>query len=467
MHMALLLAHALFLAPVESSARYVFLFVGDGMGLAQVSLAEAYQASISGDTLGFAPVSFTTFPVFGTSTTHCANRRITESSAAGTALATGSKAGDGTLGTEPGTRRKLPNIATEARAAGRKVAILSTVSIDHATPAAFYAQADDRNAYNAIAMQLPRSGYDIFAGSEFLKPVGDSGNVWNALRDAGYDLVRGRSELARRKPGRPFMALPVATNGTATVPWEIDRSPRESDQPTLADFVRESARLMEGDPQGFFLMAEAGKIDWAGHANDARSAIGEVQALDSAVRVALDFARRHPGQVLIVVTADHETGGLSLGNGTLRYQTNFGLLRHQISSKDALTDSLRHVLGTSDSLSAFEGALLVIGRRTGLGRAPELALTNAERGKLSEAWAAERAKPARERGETLATTAIALLNARAGVGWATGAHTAQPVPTYAWGVGADAFAGRLDNTDIPRKLRKAMGLDKRGPTRGP
>lgn len=455
---ATLLASLTLAGSKPAPARYVFLFVGDGMGLNQVALAEAYQSSRAGDTLGFAPASFTTFPVLGTTTTHCATRRITESSAAGTALSTGSKASDGTLGIAPGSGKRLSTIAEEAHAAGRKVAILSTVSIDHATPAAFYAHVGDRNAYNAIAMQLPRSGFDIFAGSDFLKPEGDSGNVWKALREAGYDVVRGRSALVGRKPGGRFVALPAPSKSSGEIPWDLDRPVREPDQPTLADFVRESARLMESDPDGFFMMAEAGRIDWAGHANDARSAIGEVLALDSAVAVALAFAKRHPGEVLIVVTADHETGGLSLGNGSLRYHTNIGLLRHQLSSKDALADSLRLALGVPDSLAAFEAAMAVAGRRLGLGREKELALSDAERSKLADAWSAELAKPAAERGDLFATAAIAVLDARAGIGWATGAHTAQPVPTYAWGVGAETFAGRLDNTDIPRILRASMGL---------
>lgn len=461
--LAMLLACLSFSGSTSPRPRFVFLFIGDGMGLNQVALTEAYQASVAGDSLGFAPVSFTRFPVLGTTTTQCATRRITESSAAATALATGSKAGDGTLGVAPGTRAHLSSIAVEARAAGRKTALITTVSVDHATPAGFYAHVGDRNAYNAIAMQLPRSGLDLFAGGGFLAPVGDSGNVWNALRDSGYALVRGREALAGRRPGGRLVALPPATPPLTEVPWTLDRPLFGADQPTLADFVRESSRLLEGNRDGFFLMAEGGRVDWACHANDARSAIGEVQSLDSAVQTALAFAARHPGEVLIVVLADHETGGLALGNAALGYQSNFGLLRHQVSSKDALADSLRAALTAKDSLAALDSCLALVGRRLGLGRAPGLELTDADRTRLANAWSEELARDPGKRGGLLAAAGIAILATKAGVGWTTGAHTAQPVPVYAWGAGAEAFAGRLDNTDVAVRLRQAMGLRPVGP----
>ena len=448
--------------PKPPQAKYVFLFIGDGMGLAQVALTEAYRSSVAGDTLGFQPLSFSEFPVLGMATTHCVNRRITESAAAATAFATGSKASDGSLGLDPHDNTPLRTIAEDALAQRRGIGILTTTSIDHATPAAFYAHVTNRNHYYEIGAALTRSGMDVFAGGSFRDPHDHTSktpreSVWSLARKAGYDVVRGRAALAARKE-RKVLAFASPAARDSAIPYEIDRSRGSSDQPRLVDFVRETSRLLEG-PDGFFVMAEGGKIDWACHRNDARSQIEEVLGLDSAVRSALDFAKKHPGEVLIVVTADHETGGLSLGNGRLGYQSNFGLLRHQRASQETIEDSLLALLSRGDSSLATHLAL--VARETGLATAPGLELTGQDSAALLEAHRSS-LKPGAKGPwgsyHPLAWTATRVMSDKAGVGWTTLAHTAIPVPVYAWGAGAEAFRGRMDNTDLAKRLRKAMGI---------
>lgn len=449
-------------APKNQAAKYVFLFIGDGMGLGQVALAEAYQSSLAGDTLGFQPVSFSQFPVLGIATTHCATRRITESSAAATAFASGSKAADGTLGLDPHDNTPLRTIAEDALAQRRGIGILTTTSIDHATPAAFYAHVSNRNHYYEIGAALTRSGMDVFAGGSFRDPH-DQGskspreNVWSLAKKAGYEVVRGRKALLARTSSKVLAFSSPAARDSA-VPYEIDRSRGSSDQPSLEDFVRETSRLLEG-PNGFFVMAEGGKIDWACHRNDARTQIDEVLGLDAAVRSALAFAKKHPGEVLIVVTADHETGGLSLGNGRLGYQSNFGLLRHQRASQETLEDSLLAALARKDSSLATHLAVVV--RETGLATTLGLELSKEDSATLIEAHRAS-LKPGSKGPwgsyHPMAWTATRLMSDKAGVGWTTPAHTAIPVPVYAWGTGAEAFRGRMDNTDLAKRLRKAMGI---------
>lgn len=446
-----------------TTAKYVFLFIGDGMGLAQVALAEGYRSSLAGDTLGFQPVSFSEFPVLGMATTHCVNRRITESAAAATAFATGSKASDGSLGLDPHDNTPLRTIAEDALAQKRGIGILTTTSIDHATPAAFYAHVTNRNHYYEIGAALTRSSMDVFAGGSFRDPHDQVSrnpreNVWSLAKKAGYDVVRGRAALQSRKD-RKVLAFAAPAARDSAVPYEIDRARGSSDQPSLEDFVRETSRLLDG-PRGFFVMAEGGKIDWACHRNDARTQIEEVMGLDAAVRSALDFAKKHPGEVLIVVTADHETGGLSLGNGRLGYHTNFGLLRHQRASQETIEDSLVAVLHAKDS--SFPTHLAIVSRETGLGSAPGLALSKEDSATLENAHRAS-LKPGTKGPwggyHPLAWTATRLMSEKAGVGWTTLAHTAIPVPVYAWGTGSEAFRGRMDNTDLAKRLRQAMGLD--------
>lgn len=456
-------------------ARYVFLFIGDGMGAAQVALAEAWKASVTGDSTGFAPTSFTGFPVRGEVTTHCAVRRITESAAAATALASGTKAGDAVIGLDPRDSHALRTLAEEARDAGVPVGIMTTVAVNHATPAGFYAHVDHREMYWEIGSQLSASRMDLFAGAGFLDPTGKPGQGLPDLHDMakakGYRIVRGRDSLASAR--LPALLLAPTQASGISLPWAMD--PPETDVPRLADYVRTGIRLLDGE-KGFFLMVEGGKVDWACHANDARAEIGEVWDLDSAVQVALEFAKRHPKETLILVTADHETGGLTLGNGENGFRTDFSLLSHQKLSAERLSDSLgawlsRELLGnrlassasrsdvdqgvsSRDSARIFKGLLVRIGEWTGLGRDAGLQLRQGDT--LELALAFRNSLPQQRRGlncAPLARTAIGILDRRAGVGWTTASHTALPVPVYAWGAGAERFAGRQDNTDLPRKIR--------------
>lgn len=451
----------------SAKARYVFLFIGDGMGAAQVALAEAYKASLEGDPVGFAPTSFSRFPVRAEVATNCAVRRTTESAAAATAIASGTKAGEAAIGVDP-SGKPVRTIAEEARDAGVPVGILTTVPVNHATPAGFYAHESDRNHYWEIGRQLAQSRMALFAGGDFQDPAGKKGQAKEDLRvlaaKKGYKVVRGRDSIAANTtlPAILFGSDPDA----ASLPWEMDSA--DARTPVLADYVASAIRLLDG-PKGFFVMAEAGKIDWAGHGNDARANIGEVWGLDSAVRVALAFAGRHPRQTLIVVTADHETGGLSLGNGASGYSTDFGLLRHQKSSKDRLEELLAPIAASvkaaktrGDTAKVESGVFSRIALETGLGRVKELALTATDSVEILESLRAQwgigdgKAKSGYGATGSPAATAIRILNRKAGVGWTTGAHTSIPVPLYARGVGQERFGGRLDNTDIPRILRELV-----------
>ncbi|MBK8800921.1 MAG: alkaline phosphatase [Fibrobacteres bacterium] len=438
-------------ASSAKAPKYVFLFVGDGMGLAQVSLAEAYRASVQGDSVGFWPTSFSRFPVVTVTTTHCATRRITESAAAGTALATGHKAGEGSLGLDTsGTSR--PNLVDLAKARGMATGLATTVSVDHATPGAFYAHVSSRNEFHRIGKQATASKLDFLAGAPFLAP--DSAglpSLWDIAKDSGFGTIHGRAALAARTLPR-VMALPAGPARSA-LPYALDRAKGDTSL-VLADLVREGARILErASHKGFFLMAEAGKVDWASHRNDARAMIGEVWDLDSAVQEALAFAKRHPKEVLIVVTADHETGGLALGAGRTGYWTDFGLLRHQTLSQEAMEDSLARPTPAWDGPAAFSA----LARWTGLGERKGLELDGSDSANLRETLAI--AKP-KLRAQTLAALATRMLAAKAGIGWTSGAHTAIPVPVYAWGIGADAFQGRLDNTDIHRIIARSFSPGK-------
>ncbi|MDR0663806.1 MAG: alkaline phosphatase, partial [Spirochaetaceae bacterium] len=305
-------------------AKYLFLFIGDGMAMAQISSAEIYTTARSSKDINIERLDFTRFPVAGLTTTYDAGTFITDSASAVTAIATGNKTLSGVLNMDPGKTRSFKTIAEYAHEAGMKVGVVSSVTLDHATPAGFFAKTPSRSNYYDIAVQMVQSGFDYFAGGGLLQPTGknkDQADVIQLARDAGYSYANSRAAFDALKPGGgKVLAINATLQDSGSMPYELDR---KSDDISLADYTRKGIELLEDNTEGFFLMVEGGKIDWACHANDAGAAINDVIIFDKAVKVALDFARRHPDDTLIIVTGDHETGGMTIGFAGTQYDTFF------------------------------------------------------------------------------------------------------------------------------------------------
>ena len=474
-------------------AKYVFLMIGDGMGLAQRSAAEIFLAAERGaDRPGIVRLAMNALPAQGTFTTYSATSMITDSAAAATAFACGEKTASGVLSMDPKGERKLPIITRFAKASGRKIGIVTSVSIDHATPAAFYAHAAGRSVYYGIALQLASSGFDYFAGGGLKEPRGEKGDrpdAYDRIAKAGYAITRTRDEFLKLNAasGKVLAINPVLDDEMA-LPHEIDRKEGEI---TLAEFTRKGVELLD-NPKGFFMMVEGGKIDWACHANDAVTAIRDVIAFDDAVRVALGFHAKHPDETLVVVLGDHETGGMSIGFAGTKYETFFPKLRYQKSSYLAFMTFLGEYRKThSPDTARFEDVAETITEMFGLRFLPEkrfaaleakarggdaaaareleLAVGPLELARLRAAFAQSMKAP-RERShdedayilyggyDPLAICVTRTLDRKAGIGWTSFAHTGVPVPVSAIGAGHEAFDGCFDNTDINRKLRAAMGL---------
>ncbi|MGM0444175.1 MAG: alkaline phosphatase [Fibrobacterota bacterium] len=450
-------------SPAPGKIKYLFLFIGDGMGLPQMAMTQrALERSIEP---GKAHLAFTQFPVTGNAATHAQDRFITGSAAAGTALACGSKTTIGTVGmTADGDT--LRSIAEYAKAAGKKVGIVSSVSIDHATPACFYAHEPARGNYNNIAAQMATSGFDYFGGGyakgDFEKyhqkdPEGDPRNIPALMTEAGYTILKDRSALTAAHPGGRYWAV-TEYDESAALNYEIDRTEKEI---SLAEFTREGIRLLDND-EGFFMMVEGGKIDWACHANDGASAVHDVIAFDKAVEAALNFYQKHPGETAVIVTGDHECGGLSLGFAGTEYDTHYDLLKHQKISFAAFTEKLTTMKNRSEAGNFAEYADS-IAAAFGLG-GPAAPLREYESKRLQKAFAHSvqndsvdlspyEARITYNKYDPLTVTATHLLNNRAGLGWTSYKHTAVPVPVYAVGPGTDIFTGNYDNTDIFHKMR--------------
>lgn len=447
-------------------AKYVFLFIGDGMGISQVNTAKVYADSVLNDTCS---MFFTKFPVTGISTTHAATRYITCSAAAGTALSTGTKTSPGTIGLTANHTDTLYSIAKQFKQAGRKVAILTSVSIDHATPAAFYAHKGSRSSYYEIAKDLLVSNYDFFASGGFLEPYGskkDSGvvSIYQLGVEHGINFTQSFTGVdSLLKAGAKSIVYSTPNPApSSTLQYEIDRADTDI---TLEDITRKAIEAVD-NPKGFFMMVEGGKIDWACHDNDAATAIQEVLAFSRAVNSAVEFYKKHPNETLIIVTADHETGGMSLGNEANGYKNFLSILRNQKISQEKLHKTIEN-FRKDNPKATFNQLLEVIQQNTGLCLTGSFALTPDELEQLKQAYKlyfgskpANNSKNEYSKTDQLAKTTLSILNKKAGVGWTSGTHTGSPVPVFTIGEGQQLFGKFLDNTDIPKNILIATGIKK-------
>lgn len=450
---------------LAQQAKYVFFFIGDGMGVAHVAATEAYLQATDHD-YSTDSLTFTGFPFTGFSTTHAENRFITGSAAAGTALATGHKTTIGTISMGPAKKKPLKTIAERAKEEGFKVGIISSVSIDHATPASFYAHQPERGMYHEIAHDLPASSFDFFGGGGFKDPFGGEGNasVYDVLAENGYTLSWTKQSFDNLKKGdEKVVATGSILEPSGALRYAIDQT--EADIP-LEAFVNKAIELLHNE-KGFFIMCEEGKIDWASHENDGKTVVENVISLSKSVDEAMEFYREHPDETLIIVTADHETGGLSMGHALSKYDTEYAYLGSQEMSSQNFTllaDSLFDI----DANQNLGFAMQLVEDYFGLGGSLGLPLTAYEQGLLEEAYFVSTGQIDPDNDEAyvkyggyypLAATAIKLLNNKSGLAWTTWSHTGIPVPVYAIGAGAEAFVGKYDNTDIPKKIAKSMGFE--------
>ncbi len=488
-------------ATVENPAKYIFYFIGDGMTAAQVRLAEAALSTYEfrDNYASLAEINSTPSELFlkslnvtGLATSNAANRYITDSAAAGTALATGSKTDVGIISlTNSG--QNLQTIAERAKANGMKVGIVSSVSIDHATPACFYAHTASRNSYTEISNQLLTSGFDYFGGGSVkfdsrAYTLGiDKATAYEEYRqsasEAGYKFVTSRDEFNALGKGEDSLVIATlnmlsekqySSDGHA-MPYTIDLKSYDSDDRiSLADFTKKGIELLD-NKKGFFMMVEGGKIDWACHANDAATCAYEVVAFDQAIGEAMLFAARHPRETLIVVTGDHDCGGLALGFAGTGYESAFELLSNSNTSyarfSEAATAKIRSGAPFSELLKMARQSFGFTNLDTDDNPeriAQTMELSQQEINMLREAYNKSYTKTLTSSDkyhstyggyDPFTTTCTSILNKKAGVDFTSFSHTAVPVMVFAGGAGEELFSGYYDNTDIAKRIMIAAGIE--------
>ena len=457
----LLVAFLAFGCASNNQPKYVFYFIGDGMGINQVRGTEIYnQATGNGPEV----INFTQFPVQSYVTTHSASALVTDSAAAGTALATGVKTYNSGMGVDP-DGNPLPNLAEWAKASGAGVGVITSVGINHATPAAFYAHVEKRNMYEEISGQFMTAGVDFGAGSAFLM------NKKSELKPADYEKMAEENGITVLK-GPDFTGvedidgrvLCLSGKEENELMYAIDR---EEDDTQLSDFVSAGIAYLEKHfaKEGFFAMIEGGKIDYSGHANDAVTTFQETNDMVYSVDLALAFMERHPKQTLIVVTADHETGGLMLGAG--EYIMYPERLAWQKTSYVKLTPLFRETFfpeGKPFKAPSWEAVKAFFSEQLGLWEHVEV--SKEAEAKLYDVYQQTFGKGGNKDLTTanlysvnykMVSEAIRCLDVAACYQYSHGSHSGSPVGLWAIGTGAEAFDGLKDNTEIPVTIATVAG----------
>lgn len=427
----------------SAQARYVFYFIGDGMGMGHINAAQYYWSHVRG---ADEPLLMMQFPNSAIVTTRSANSPVTDSAASGTALASGHKTLNYMVGLAPDSITPLTSIATQLKNRGWGVGLATSVSADDATPAAFYAHQNSRNNTYAIAREAAGCGFDFLAGSGLHGLVRDGkvSDIMEHMERAGYKVSFGTDGV---RPGESAKLLVLGPTPTPNIGYTIDSIAGAA---RLDEFTRLAIEHLKArSPERFFLMVEGGNIDHAGHANDGGAIIKEVVAFQDAIRQAYDFYLEHPDETIIVITADHDTSGFAIaGKKDLSY------IDSQRMSKSAFQAYCRGLLDAGTEID-WDGMKAVLADKFGFWTViPVSEKYTAELqglfDKTFKARAQNDQKGLYDTFNAFAVRVFEVLSHYAGMSYAAPNHTGNPVPALAIGRGTERINGVIDNTAIPK-----------------
>ena len=501
-------ANAVASTQAVGTPKYVFLFIGDGMSYPQVQLTNyflsANAAEGNAETVTVEDeektilssknnLTMMNFPVAGSAQTYDSTSFAPDSASTATSIATGNKTWSGSINVSEDFTQEYETIAEKLKAQkDYKIGIISSVNLNHATPAAFYAHQASRNSYYEIGQELVESGFDYFAGGALLSPTGEDESqkdLYTVAEEAGYKVVKTQAE-AESLTAEDGKAIVIDEHlaDSDSMSYQIDL---QDGQWALADYVKKGIEVLDNE-EGFFMMVEGGKIDWACHANDATSTITDTVALDNAVQEAVKFYEENPDETLIIVTGDHETGGLTIGYAGTDYDTfltNFNNQKISFAKFDS-----DYVANYKQNKTDFETVMKDVTELFGL-KAPEvegaattaqkdsadqhpesdndgsLVMTQYEYDQLKAAYDTTMTRTGEEEEfaqdeyvkygsyEPLTVTITHILNNKSGINFGSYAHTGLPVGVFVQGVGQEKFEGYYDNTEIYEKMAELTGVN--------
>ncbi len=475
--------------------KYIFLFIGDGMSYPQIQTTNYYLNAIEDDgdeiLTSENKLNMMNFPVAGSAQTYDSTSFCPDSASTATSISTGHKTYSGTINMDEKMETPYETIAEKLKdQLGYKIGILSSVNLNHATPAAFYAHQASRNSYYEIGEEMIASEFDYFAGGGLLQPTGaeeDKTDLYQLAQEAGYKVINTKAdaEALTAEDGKAIVIDETLADSDA-MSYSMDL---EEGEWGLADYVEKGIEVLDNET-GFFMMCEGGKIDWACHANDAAAAITDTKAMDDAVGKAVEFYNEHPDETLILVTGDHETGGLSMGFAGTDYDTFLANMANQKMSYAKFDED--YVAGYKENKTDFDTVMKDVTELFGL-QAPQgetestnkadskdkhpesedtgsLVMTDYEYNKLKAAYEETMSRTGEEEEfsqeeyllygsyEPLTVTITHILNNKSGVNFSSYAHTGLPVEVFAMGAGQENFSGYYDNTDIFNKMAALTGV---------
>ncbi|MBN8235366.1 alkaline phosphatase [Halobacillus kuroshimensis] len=366
--------------------------------------------------------------------TYSDDSRVTDSAAAGTAMATSVKTNNGTVGLDDdGNQVKTILEASEEK--GKATGLVATSTITHATPAAFASHVESRDNQPEIAKQMLDNDVDVMlgGGKGFFLPVSEGGeqqdeNLLEQAEEAGYTNVESRDDLMETddidvEEGEKLLGL------FADGPLKPEMERENTEQPSLSEMTERSIDILGKDKDGFFLMVEGSQIDWAGHDNDPTWALKDTAAFEQAVEKAIEFAEED-GNTLVVIAGDHETGGMTVGSNG-EYDTKPELVKDVTATgafmAEELNENRSNVEQVVESHTPFD---------------------------LSE----EDVQNIRE-SEDPKLAINQFVSDKALVGWTSTGHTGVDIPVYAYGPQSNSFNGLIDNTDLPKIMAEALKVD--------
>ena len=441
--------------------KYVFYFIGDGMCFNHILGTELYNTEKAGskETLR---LNFTQFDTRNFVTNYSVSNLVTDSAAAGTALATGVKTGNAYIGVDI-EGNELRTIADVASEQGYKVGLVTNVGINHATPSCFYGHTSDRFGFPKLVDDYIASDVAFIAGSTIMdmksgpqdpkySPV-TTAELAERIRKAGIHLTLNAEEAANVKGERVALVANVKEN--KHVPYVIDRKGGEL---TLLDCSKAAINYLTNNaPEGFFLMIEAGKLDYAAHEQDAVTTFLEVNEFAQTIDLALAFAAQHPDETLIVVTSDHETGGMSLGWD--HYEIRMNLLMAQKASAIETTKIIQHM--RAEGKKNWADYKKVLSDCFGLWSVVPVSKEDEALLKRDFDEIFMKYGPMVDglynKSEFIVYDAIRILNKAASIDWTSLYHTGMYTPIFAKGAGEELFLDCRDQTDIPKTIAKLIG----------
>ncbi len=446
-------------AAADDAPRYIFYFIGDGMGLSPVMTAQAYNRDILKNDK---PLQMLQFPVSSWAMTYSANAPITDSAAAGTALSTGTKTKNGMVGMNPDTV-SVTSVARQLKDMGWGVGIVTTVGADDATPSAFYAHVPYRKMFYDIDMAAAASGYEFIAGAGLggLKDKdGKPTDVEEVMKQNGVQIIYGPDGIKDIDSRRVLLVGPK-DSPSWNVGYTIDSISGALTLPVITQTCL--SHLEKQTPDHFFMMVEGGNIDHALHANDGGAAVKEILNFDSALAIAYDFYLAHPDETLIVVTADHDTGGMSHVHSRINLPDQLHVFDYQKVSKEAFSEYCKSLL-KNRRVYRWEDMKEYLEENLGLFTHIPVSEEQTENLKKMFTETFEMRNSADQKTLYASFNAFAvevfnMVNNAAGTIFTTTGHSGNPVPVFAVGVGSDMFRNVNNNIDIPAKIRKIAGIN--------